>query len=260
MIKNDTSLLKSYKIINESEITRELLHRMFDQLEPKEKEVIADIRSPSDIHSLEFVDEWVDDHLACVGVLLNGVPISFWWVDRFDREGIHYSNTSKKIQKGDKKLVFKLLSDQLDTHNQLEVVEKIRKSLDAQRQHIKTHDTDIANFESNLNETEELTHSQKVELYTKYNTIHWNKFIEWYAKEYGYENGTHMLEDLTEKELDELSNEMSGGYIDRNVDYYKVARERVDDFLFDEFVNYIIKIILPQEQHLGTHQVEISNF
>lgn len=260
MIKNDTSLLKSYKKINEAKVARELLYRMFDQLEPKEKEVIADIRSSSDIHSLEFIEEWVDDGLACVGVILNGVPISFWWVDKFDREGIRYSNTSKKIQSGDKELVFKLLSDQLDVQEQLEVVEKIRKSLDAQRQYIKAHDTDIANFEGTLYETEELSHPQKQELYAKYNKLHWNKFIEWYAKEGGWRNGAQMLEDFIEQEIEELSNELAGGYIDRNIDYYTVARERVDDVLFDEFINYIIKIILPQEQHLGTHQVEISIF
>ena len=35
------------------------------------------------IDTLELVDKWVDDHVACWGLRINGIGIGLWWYDDY---------------------------------------------------------------------------------------------------------------------------------------------------------------------------------
>jgi hypothetical protein len=53
--------------------------RHYEDLDPQEQQALRNIKSPQDIKSCQIVNDWVDDHLICVGIVLNGVEFGAWW-------------------------------------------------------------------------------------------------------------------------------------------------------------------------------------
>jgi hypothetical protein len=53
--------------------------RHFEDLDPQEQEALRNIKSSQDIQSCQIVNDWIDDHVVCVGVILNNVEFGAWW-------------------------------------------------------------------------------------------------------------------------------------------------------------------------------------
>jgi hypothetical protein len=53
--------------------------RHLDDLEAHELDILRRIKSPQDIQSCQVMNDWVDDHEVCIGVILNGVEFGAWW-------------------------------------------------------------------------------------------------------------------------------------------------------------------------------------
>jgi hypothetical protein len=65
---------------DEDEFGGEARHtRHISNLSPEEWQSLKNIKSPQDIKSCQVVNDWVDDHIICVGVILNGVEFGAWW-------------------------------------------------------------------------------------------------------------------------------------------------------------------------------------
>lgn len=84
--------------------------RFISQLRGDELETIAAIKKPEDITEFTIIDEWRDDHEACVGFRLNGVETSAWWIIReFVRELYRLDDDaeskSKKVVAAKKELI-----------------------------------------------------------------------------------------------------------------------------------------------------------
>ncbi len=57
--------------------------RHWTDLPHKDKLVLEAIQTAEDIEKLELVGKWVDDHIMCWGLRINGVGIGFWWYDDY---------------------------------------------------------------------------------------------------------------------------------------------------------------------------------
>lgn len=51
------------------------------------------IRKPHDIKTVEDIAWWEDDHEACFGAKINGVYVSFWWMDEHVGLALLYKHT-----------------------------------------------------------------------------------------------------------------------------------------------------------------------
>ena len=97
--------MKLIQILNEG---NQKARRMVGKLTTAEKEKIADIKQPSDLKSVKIVDEWTDDHLPCLGVKINGVPMGFWWLSRGSIGSFEYPESAKA-----KSWIIELIQDQI---------------------------------------------------------------------------------------------------------------------------------------------------
>ena len=82
---------------------------MYHELSPKEQKLLGAIKTINDIKSVVVVDEWEDDHLPCVGVKINKIPISFWWLNGSGVGALHYADESPRARK----LVLDMLKEQI---------------------------------------------------------------------------------------------------------------------------------------------------
>ncbi len=57
--------------------------RSWPDLTPEDREVLSKIQSADQITSLELVDKWDDDHVACWGLRINGIGLGLWWYDDY---------------------------------------------------------------------------------------------------------------------------------------------------------------------------------
>lgn len=201
--------------------------RVFEELNPDEKERIADIRSPSDIHSFVFTTLWEDDHELCLGTKINNVPIGLWWVAlRKNKDALFKDPFYKKIASipetslnlTQQALIYGLLDGQYDRFDARSEVEELRKSIDkiraAQQQHTSTHGVDLSQLEEN--NTPDLWFGIKRELIDKaiYNSIKaWDEDSQILFKSSieEYENTQTLYGDLVSK----LTENYLDDFIDR---------------------------------------------
>lgn len=80
---------------------------MLDDLSKEDFEVLQAIKTVNDIKTVEMEAEWSDDHCPCVGVVINGVKCSFWWLVREYAAAFEYANDSARA----KKRVFEVVSE-----------------------------------------------------------------------------------------------------------------------------------------------------
>jgi len=55
-----------------------LYERMVGDLGPEEVAILRGVTKEN--LTIEVLADWVDDHERCIGVKLNGVEVSFWWL------------------------------------------------------------------------------------------------------------------------------------------------------------------------------------
>ncbi len=65
------------------------------------------IETIDDIKSVEVSTTWMDDHCDCVGAVVNGINVSFWWLTREAAAAFEYANDSAKA----KKIVFEVIKE-----------------------------------------------------------------------------------------------------------------------------------------------------
>ena len=65
------------------------------------------IKTIDDIKSVDLIHEWTGDHCPCVGVKINGIPVSFWWLTREAAAAFMYVNDPPKA----KKIVFEMIKE-----------------------------------------------------------------------------------------------------------------------------------------------------
>jgi len=81
------------------------------------------ITSPEHIRTVTLDNIWEDDHLPCVNATINGIKVSFWWLDSESVGAFAYADDSPKA----KQRVFEILE-----HN-LEILPWEEKTKDADR-------------------------------------------------------------------------------------------------------------------------------
>ena len=87
--------------------------RMIDDLEPDE---VAKLKAVT-LENLEceVIGTWTDDHERCVGVKINGVEVSFWWLTAEAAGAFEYPDSPKARQ-----TIMEVLNDQLVDYGQAE--------------------------------------------------------------------------------------------------------------------------------------------
>ncbi len=84
----------------------------YSKLSESDKQVIANIKNKEDIEDAIFDNEWIDDNALCFSATINGVQISFWWID------LEYASSIfcwDKCIICAEKLIY-LLNDQVDSY------------------------------------------------------------------------------------------------------------------------------------------------
>jgi len=90
---------------------------------------LVKIQKPEDIKTISDVIYWEDDHALCVGALINGIQVAWWWHGPHLIGHLMYSN----IVPAAKKVVFDSLKDLIDRSaeqedNVAKIVDKIEKN------------------------------------------------------------------------------------------------------------------------------------
>jgi hypothetical protein len=70
-----------------------------DDLSKEDFEKLAAIKTVDDIKTVVVEEEWTDDHCPCVGVRINDVVCSFWWLERSYASAFEYANDSVNAKK-----------------------------------------------------------------------------------------------------------------------------------------------------------------
>lgn len=50
-----------------------------EELPPDQIAVLRTIKTPQDLKEVHVMNTWVDDHVLCAGVVINGVEFGAWW-------------------------------------------------------------------------------------------------------------------------------------------------------------------------------------
>ena len=69
----------------------ERYERMVGDLKPEEIAVLKGVTKENLV--VEVLADWVDDHEQCIGVKLNGVEVSFWWLSFEAASAFCYSDS-----------------------------------------------------------------------------------------------------------------------------------------------------------------------
>ena len=86
-----------------------LYERMVGDLKPEEVAVLKGVTKENLV--VELLADWVDDHEQCVGVKLNGVEVSFWWLS-FEAASAFFYPNSVECQRA-RDIVLQVLSEAL---------------------------------------------------------------------------------------------------------------------------------------------------
>ncbi len=74
--------------------------RGFEDLNRSEQNQMRAIKAPADLKSVEYLNDWMDDHILCVGAKINGVPVGFWWIGHDGAADIKHAGDSPTAKKG----------------------------------------------------------------------------------------------------------------------------------------------------------------
>jgi len=90
---------------------------------------LVKIQKPEDIKTISDVIYWEDDRTICVGALINGIEVAWWWQGPELLGHLMYSNIAPKA----KKEVFDSLKDLIDRtaeqeENVAEIVDKVEQN------------------------------------------------------------------------------------------------------------------------------------
>jgi len=99
------------------------------ELPPQQITSLVKIQKPEDIKTISDVIYWEDDHALCVGALINGIQVAWWWHGPHLIGHLMYSN----IVPAAKKEVFDSLKDLIDRSaeqedNVAKIIDKIEKN------------------------------------------------------------------------------------------------------------------------------------
>lgn len=75
--------------------------RSYADLEPGERAKLKAMTSYLDIDpaTTEYLDEWTDDHIVCVGGRVNGIELGFWCVGAGFAGTMEYAKESEQARK-----------------------------------------------------------------------------------------------------------------------------------------------------------------
>ena len=79
----DTELVHTMDDEGTPRITAPDFARSWSDLMPKEREILRFIDTVDQMTSLVLVDKWIDDHVACWGLRINGIGLGLWWYDDY---------------------------------------------------------------------------------------------------------------------------------------------------------------------------------
>jgi len=99
------------------------------ELPPQQIISLVRIQKPEDIKTISDVIYWEDDRTLCIGALINGIQVAWWWHGPHLIGHLMYSN----IVPAAKKEVFDSLKDLIDRSaeqedNVAKIVDKIEKN------------------------------------------------------------------------------------------------------------------------------------
>ena len=99
------------------------------ELPPQQIISLVKIQKPEDIKTISDVIYWEDDRTICVGALINGIEVAWWWSGPHLLGHLMYSN----IVPAAKKEVFDSLKDLINRaaeqeQNVAEIVDKVEQS------------------------------------------------------------------------------------------------------------------------------------
>jgi hypothetical protein len=101
------------------------------ELPPQQIISLVKIQKPEDIKTVSDVIYWEDDRTICVGALINGIEVAWWWQGPELLGHLMYSNVTLEA----KKEVFDSLKDLIDrTAEQEENVAKIVDEVEQNQQ------------------------------------------------------------------------------------------------------------------------------
>ena len=101
------------------------------ELPPQQIISLVKIQKPEDIKTISDVIYWEDDRTICVGALINGIEVAWWWQGPELLGHLMYSNVTLEA----KKEVFDALKDLIDrTAEQEENVAKIVDEVEQNQQ------------------------------------------------------------------------------------------------------------------------------
>lgn len=121
------------KILEPNEKTPQI--GFIHELPPRQIMSLVKIQKPEDIKTIDNVIYWEDDRTLCIGALINGIEVCWWWHGPHLIGHLMYSNIVPEA----KKEVFNYLSDLIKrTAEQEENVAKIVDKVE-QGQQIKSN-------------------------------------------------------------------------------------------------------------------------
>jgi hypothetical protein len=85
---------------------------MIDDLNGDELQTLENITNAEQL-TVELVSGWEDDHCPCVGVKINGIEFSFWWLTSEAAAAFYYLDSPKARQ-----TVFEVLRDAIVNFNE----------------------------------------------------------------------------------------------------------------------------------------------
>lgn len=63
---------------------------------------------------VKFKNEFTDDHLPCVNVIVNGIKVSFWWLETEEAAAFRFADESERAKNIVAKCIKKICEMELD--------------------------------------------------------------------------------------------------------------------------------------------------
>lgn len=71
---------------------------MLSDLNEQDKQALRQIAEGAPFNLAETKEEWSDDHLPCIGVMINNIAVSFWWLGSDEIGAFYYRESSNAEQ------------------------------------------------------------------------------------------------------------------------------------------------------------------
>jgi len=75
------------------------LDKSLEERTPEEALALLSIKKTSDIKTMEYIDDFQDDHIVCVVGLINNIRFTFWWCGPSLVGAFQYGEDNEKAKK-----------------------------------------------------------------------------------------------------------------------------------------------------------------